>query len=173
MAGAELEVRLLDKSDDRARLEVGQEHLDRYFREQSGQDWKRGLSVTYVALLGGELQGFVTYAPSLLDLGSAGVARMGKLPPRPVPVLHLLRMGVGKASQRRGVGEALTRRVYVVAHELKELAGCAGVLVDAKAEAVGYYARHGFLAVHEDEADADHAKAMFLPLNRIPKPTTP
>ena len=52
----------------------------------------------------------------------------------------------------QGVGSALLRFVFNLAHEMTALLGCVGVVVDAKLGAVAFYKRYGFVAL---EAEAE------------------
>ena len=73
----------------------------------------------------------------------------------------------------QGVGSALLRFVFNLAHEMTALLGCVGVVVDAKLGAVAFYERYGFVAL---EAEAGHLSdrpepsPMFLEIGAIPKP---
>ena len=53
--------------------------------------------------------------------------------------------------------------------------GCVGVVVDAKAEAVAFYERYGFVALDAEAGhlgDRPEPTPMFLELGAIPKPKT-
>ena len=55
-------------------------------------------------------------------------------------------MGVATSSQGTGLGVALTRFVCEFALRSEVVVGTRGVVVDAKADALGFYARFGFVA---------------------------
>src|SRR5437879_4491015 len=69
-----------------------------------------------------------------------------KLPRYPVPVLGLARLAVDESVQSRGLGGQLLRFVLNLAAKMADEVGCAGVVVDAKAGAVDFYAKYGFTA---------------------------
>ena len=61
--------------------------------------------------------------------------------------------------------------MFGLAHQMSSEFGCVGVLVDAKAAAVAFYARYGFVELPVDTGANQAAPvAMFVSLNRIPAP---
>ena len=166
-----MEVRRLRASDDRATFRSGDEALDRFFRRFAGQNqFRHHLGVTYVAVEGEHLLGFATVAPRHLEIEALPAAARKGLPACPVPVLGLARLAVDQAAQRQGVGAALLRTVLLLAHELSEDVGCAGVVVDAKPDAVSFYEKLGFMALDVIEGESDarpRLTAMSLPIGAI------
>jgi GNAT superfamily N-acetyltransferase len=73
-----------------------------------------------------------------------------------------------------GIGSVLLRAVFALARQLAAEFGCLGVVVDAKADAVGFHERLGLLSL---DVQAGHLgerpepKSMFLELGAIPRPT--
>ena len=62
---AALEIRRLDKDDDRSRFSCGQPDVDRFFQHYAAQNqFKLHLAVTYVAVAEGHILGFATVAAS-------------------------------------------------------------------------------------------------------------
>lgn len=59
-------------------------------------------------------------------------------------MLRLARLATHENVHGSGVGFALLRAVFVLAHQMARNYGCVGVLVDAKAEASDGYKRLGF-----------------------------
>ena len=60
-----------------------------------------------------------------------------------------------ESGQGRGVGAELLRFVLGIAVRMAGDVGCIGVLVDAKAAAVGFYAKYGFEKVEAVEGRSD------------------
>lgn len=167
-----MEIRVLLPGDDRRSFRSGNIELDRFFHRFAGQNQFRvQLGVTHVALEGGRIVGFATVSAAQVKLAHLPEVERKGLPAYPVPVIRLSRMAVSEGSQGRGLGAALLRHVGLIAVELStHKVGCAGVLVDAKAEAKRFYARYGFVELTLDQgALADHLEAtqMFLGVRRI------
>jgi ribosomal protein S18 acetylase RimI-like enzyme len=70
-----------------------------------------------------------------------------KFPDYPLPIVRIARLGVDKRFQSQGIGKRLMRKMLHLAIEIEELAGCIGVFVDAKDEAVTFYKQYGFVEV--------------------------
>jgi len=144
-----VEIRLLERDDDRAGFSCGQADLDRFFEHYAGQNqFKLHLAVTYVAVVEGRVAGFATVAASALERAAIPSSRLRKrLPSYPLPVLRLARLAVDTRAQGLGIGKALLRYVLRLSLEQRDRLGCVGVVTDAKAEAVRFYDGLGFLAL--------------------------
>jgi predicted N-acetyltransferase YhbS len=60
-------------------------------------------------------------------------------------VLRIARLAVDQRATGSGIGLSLLHAVFVVAHRMASHVGCAGVLVDAKPDAVTFFERFGFI----------------------------
>lgn len=141
-----VEIRPLARDDDRSGFTCGQPDLDRFFEHYAGQNqFKLHLAVTYVAVVEGRIAGFATVALSSLERATVPSARLRKrLPSYPLPVLRLARPGVDVRARGLGIGKALLRHVLGLALEQRDRFGCAGVVIDAKPDAVMFYEGLGF-----------------------------
>lgn len=141
-----VEIRRLEKTDDRSAFCCGDAALDRHFQHYAGQNqFKLRLSVTYVATLGSRILGFATVAGGSLERQAFLDPEVReRFPAYPLPVLRLARMGVDRAAQGLGVGTGLLQYVFRLALVSRDTTGCLGVVVDAKPGAVPFYARLGF-----------------------------
>ncbi len=166
-----MEIRALRASDDRSAFQSGDEALDRFLRRYAGQNqFRHHIGVTYVAVEGGRILGFATVAPRHVDIEKLPLQVRKGLPRYPLPVLGLARLAVDRAAQSRGIGRQLLRFVLRLATKIAEEVGCAAVVVDAKPQAVDFYARLGFTAfeVLEGQSDArPKATEMYLTLEDI------
>ena len=144
-----VEIRPLARDDDRSAFSCGQPDLDRFFEHYAGQNqFKLHLAVTYVAVVEGRIVGFATVAASSLERTNIPHARLRqRLPRYPLPVLRLGRLGVDSRAQGLGIGKALLRHVLNQAIGQPDRLGCVGIVTDAKAEAVRFYERLGFVAL--------------------------
>jgi len=161
---AELWVEPLAPQHDRAAFSCGVPELDTYLWRQASQDQRRSLSAVFVLTADGKtIAGFYSLsAHSILgeDLPAEIAA---KLPPFPLPVTLLGRMAVAEPMQGQGWGEFLLldalRRASIGSSQVASWA----VVVDAKAGALDFYLKHGFIPL---PAMPDR---LFLPMKTIEK----
>jgi GNAT superfamily N-acetyltransferase len=165
-------IRALAADDDRSRFRSGDIELDRFFQRYAGQNqfWHH-VGVTYVAVEDHAILGFVTLAASSIEARDLSPARRKKLPAYPLPVLRVARLAVDEAAQGSGIGKALLRFAFGLAHEMAARVGCVGVVVDAKKSAVPFYQGLGFEAldvVAGSLGERPEPILMFLELGAIP-----
>ena len=169
----EIEVRPLRSSDDRGSFRSGNLDLDRFFHRFAGQNqFRHHVGTTYVALVEDEIVGYATVSPGHVSVEGLPVTRRRRLPHYPLPILRLARLAVAEKARRAGVGKALLRAVFLLAHEMADRFGCVGVIVDAKPEAVEYYRRYGFEPLEVLQGalgDRPQPLSMFLPLAEVPR----
>ena len=167
-----IQIRVLEPGDDRSRFSSGNPDLDRFFHRFAGQNqFRHHIGVTYVAMDGGDILGFLTVAASEIAIDALPEARRGRLPRYPLPVLRVARLAVSVSARGRGIGQALLRHALRLARRTAAEIGCVGVVVDAKPEALGFYLRYGFelLSVVEGALlDRPEPTLMFLPLSASP-----
>jgi len=139
--------------------------LDRYLREQAGQDARRGAAVTYVlcAQTDREVLGYYTLSAHGIELASVPPQDARKLARYPVvSAVSLGRFAVDARHQGQGFGRRLLRdalqRVSLASGQL----GIAVVVVEAlDDQAAAFYERHGF------RRDRDDALRLFLPVRSL------
>jgi len=150
----------LGPSHNRAEFRCGVDALDRYFREQAGQDVRRRATACFVAreTAAERIAGFYTLAAGGILLTEMPVRFAKRLPRYPtVPVARLGRMAVALAYQDRKLGGALLWDAIERASR-SEVAVYA-LVVDAKDEqAEDFYLHHGFVAF------GDAHRVLMLPL---------
>jgi GNAT superfamily N-acetyltransferase len=170
----EFEIRRLLLDDDRSSFRSGNIDLDRFFQRYAGQNqFRHHIGTTYVAVDDGTLLGFATVSASEITVADMPVAQRKKLPRYPLPVLRLARLAVDERAQGRGVGSALLRAIFLLAHRMADDFGCVGIVVDAKPEAVLFYEKLGFIDLKPQAGqlgDRPQPQPMFLELGAIPKP---
>lgn len=166
-----LEIRPLRMDDDRSGFACGEPALDRYFQHYAGQNqFKLKLAVTYVAVLHGTIVGFATVAAGSLEREAVpGATLRRRLPAYPLPTLRLARLGVDRAAQGTGIGRHLLRHVFGLALAQRDMAGCLGVIVDAKPGALAFYEALGFIALDGLREGGLHGDTMplFLDIQQI------
>ena len=171
-----LEVRRLTPEHDRSRVRSGNADLDRFFARYAGQNqFRHHIGTTYVAINeAGVIAGYATVSASELSPDTMPVKRRGRLPKYPVPVLRLARLAVDERVRGQGAGRLLVRAVLVLASQMAVDVGCAGVVVDAKPEAVSFYERLGFVRLEVlagEVGDRPLRQSMFLELGQVPTAT--
>lgn len=166
-----VEVRALRPDDDRRDFRSGDESLDLFFHRYAGQNqFRHHVGVSYVAAAEGRILGFVTVSPGSLDAEDLPSGR--KMPPYPVPILRVARLAVDERGRGHGIGRALLRFAIELAERMRNEVGCVGVVVDAKAGAVDFYRRYGFVsleALQGTSAQRPEPALMFLPLGSAPR----
>ncbi len=148
---------------DRKGFACGVEELDRYFREQLGQDVRRRIASSFVLVevASGRVAGYYTLSACHVHLADLPESRRRKLPRYPtVPAVRLGRLAVDSGFQQRGLGSVLLANA--VARSLESEIAAHLMIVDAIDErAVGFYRRHGF------ERDPDDSLRCFAPLDLL------
>jgi GNAT superfamily N-acetyltransferase len=134
--------------------------LDRYFREQAGQDMRRRSSACFVLreIATDRTAGYYTLAAGGIVLAQMPVRLAKRLPRYPaVPVARLGRLAVALAWHGRKLGGALLWDA--VERASRSDVAVYALVVDAKDEqAEGFYLHHGFVAF------GDSPGALILPL---------
>lgn len=167
-----IEIRRLRPTDDRSRFSCGNLDLDRFLTQFAGQNqFRHHIGVTYVAVENEEILGYATVAASHMEIEDIPASLRKRLPRYPLPVLRLARLAVALSAQGRGIGKALLRHVFGLAHAMAGEVGCVGVVVDAKPDAIEYYRKLGFAEISAVEGESSARPGptlMFQPLAGIP-----
>lgn len=140
-----MQVRTLERSDVRDGFTCGEPSLDLFLERYAWQNQTRHhLGVTYVAVddKTRRVVGYFTVAAASISSDSQVAIPAGGY--AEIPVLRVARLAVDTRVQGVGVGAQLLRAALLIALEESGRIGCAGVMVDARAEATGFYERYGF-----------------------------
>ena len=142
-----IEIRKLEKRDNREDFSSGDIEIDRFFIKFAGQNqFKHKIGTTYLAVESSSqtILGYATVTSSSLNVQDIKPDEFKKLPNYPLPTLRIARLGVDKRYQSQGIGAKLLQKMLYLAMELEELVGCVGVFVDAKEDAVEFYKKYAF-----------------------------
>lgn len=148
MTAAPFRIEALSPAHPRSDFDCGSPPLDRYLKEQVGQDVRRRVASCFVAVdvETGAVAGYFTLAAAgvpLTDLPDTLARRLPRYPS--VPVARLGRLAVDRRYQGRQLGAALLWDA--VQRALQSPVATFAVMVDAKDEAAArFYQRHGFIA---------------------------
>lgn len=155
----------LGKHHDRAVFDCLTPALNRYIREQAGQDSKKKIAATFV-LVGDSksvIAGYYTLSSTGISVGELPDQIAKKLPRYPImPATLIGRLAVDKKYRGRGFGELLLvdalRRSLVSTEQI----GSVAVVVDAKDdEAKAFYEHFQFIPF------TSFSHKLFLPMKII------
>lgn len=156
----------LGKQHNRAGFSCGNEVLDRYLKEQAGQDARRLVAAPFILIQIGDrktIVGYYTLSAFGIDLKDLPVEVAKKLPTYPVvPVTLLGRLAVDERYKGQGAGEFLLVDALQRAFTQSAQIAAAAVVVDAIDEqAAGFYRHFGFIAF------PGQPRRLFLPMKTI------
>jgi len=142
-----IEIRKLQKRDNRKEFCSGDIEIDRFFIKFAGQNqFKHKIGNSYVAIARSseKILGYATISASSLKIDGLDISEFKKFPNYPLPILRIVRFGVDKSVQSQGIGRKLLQRMLYLAIEVEELVGGVGIFVDAKEDAVAFYEKYDF-----------------------------
>lgn len=168
-----MDIRALRPDDDRGSFRSGDADLDRFFLKYAGQNqFRHHIGATYVAVEQKRVVGFVTVSPGHVESEELSASVGRRLPRYPLPILRLARLAVDESCRGKGVGRELLATVFELALRMASDYGCVGVAVDAKPDAIAFYAKFGFTAktaVAGQMHVAPQPTPMFMPVARLKK----
>ncbi|MCO5147386.1 MAG: GNAT family N-acetyltransferase [Aquamicrobium sp.] len=156
-------IEALASQHDRKGFSCGVFALDRYLKEQAGQDIKRRAALCYVAheQESNRIAGYYTLSAGDVALRDMPEEIARRLPRYPVvPVARVGRLAIDTAFQGKRLGAAM---LWDAANRaLRAEMGVFALAVDAKDEvAAAFYRHHGFVIF-----DSQPLK-LFMPLNAV------
>ncbi len=157
-------VMLLGQMHDRVAFDCGVEEMNRYLQQSAGQNARRDISRTYVAVVPSHpIQVLGYYTLTLRSIGFQELPKEKRLPRYPIPLVHLGRLAISLQEQGKGLGrflllDALRRALFIS----EEGGGYAVEVTALDEQAARFYARYGFVPV--DDADPLH---LYLTMQTI------
>jgi len=157
----------LSAHHDRQRFRCGNPALDTYLSKQAGQDGKRGISRTFIAIDAADeglgilpIAGYYTLSSLSIDVSQLPLAAARRLPRHPIPAALIGRLTVAQTQQNRGLGGLLLADAVQRTHAASAHIGIHALVVDAiDDKAYAFYRKFGFIPL-------EHAGRLFLVLNR-------
>lgn len=164
----DLIVAALGDRHDRTSFSCGVDSLDRYLREQAGQDVRRRANAVFVlaeAASPDRILGYYTLCATALPPGDVPEAARKHIPRYPLVSATLIgRLAVAQDRQGQRLGAILLADALRRALVSAETVGSSMILVDALDEgAAGYYAAHGFVRLPESMRLVMAMRAVTLP----------
>ena len=167
----DIHVRRLETRDNRTSFRCGNIDLDRFFQRYAGQNqFRHHIGTTYVAIIDKQITGFVTVSMGELSTENITKALRKHLPAYPLPILRIVRLAVELNFQDQGIGKLLLKAMLELALNLRDQAGCTGVVIDAKLDAIDFYTRFGFSKIDTVTGmlgDRPEPVPMWLPIHLI------
>ncbi|MDO8669864.1 MAG: GNAT family N-acetyltransferase [Dehalococcoidia bacterium] len=158
----------LKKSHNRRAFSCGDDALDRYFREQAGQDSQRTGSVVHVLIDAAteKVVGYYTLTNATIRLAEIPPEAAKRLSPYQTLVAVLIgRFAVDQRHQRKGKGTLLLHDVFMRCLEVAETSAWSAIVVDPKNDAArSFYEHHDFSSIVEDKPGR-----MYILFDTIPK----
>lgn len=169
-ADTDHDVERLGPHHDRTEFRCGVEALDRYLRQQAGQDTRRRFTSVYVLVHRptGAVVGYYTLANASIRLVELPGEVARKLPRYPeAPATLLGRLAVDARHRGRGLGELLLFDAMRRSLDSSRATASFALVVDAKDEAArAFYLRYGF------EPLVGSTSRLFLPMHDLERDFT-
>lgn len=150
---------------DRAAFACGVEALDRYLKEQAGQDARRYVAASFVLVRrdSAAVVGFYTLSATAIRLAELPPAVANQLPKYPLaPATLLGRLAVDQRERGKRLGEFLLLDALHRSYELSREIASAAVVVEALDSRAGaFYRRYDFIQFPESP------HRLFLPVKTI------
>jgi len=165
MRDPQFALELLGAQHPRASFSSGVAALDRYFREQAGQDMRRRAAVVYVLVERetGMPAGYYTLGATGVDVATFPADLARRLPRYPrLPATLIGRLAVDQRYRGQGLGKGLLLDALARSYHLSHQLGALAVVVDAKDEAARrFYEHFGFRRL------VDEPNRLFLAMATI------
>ncbi|AUS99425.1 GNAT family N-acetyltransferase [Nostoc sp. CENA543] len=150
---------------DRAAFCCGVEELDRYLKQQAGQDARKRVAAPFVLVekSSGSIACYYTLSATSIKLGELPLAISKKLPKYPiVPATLLGRLAVNQNHRQKGLGEMLL--MDALYRSLNSEIATTAVIVEAKDDdARSFYEHYNFMRF------PDFSHRLFLMMETIAK----
>ncbi len=147
------------------KFHCGVEPLDRYFREQAGQDQRRKVAAPYVLIDASTdaVVGFYTLSAFTVSPASLPAGETKRLPSyEALPALLIGRLAVDVLYRGKGIGRLVLASALRRCLSLSKQLGAVAVVVDAKDDAArGFYEHAGFKCLE------DHRLRLYIPIRSI------
>lgn len=133
-----------------AGFDCGREAQNVFLYARAWRDAKAGVTVTHLVFIKGLLAAYVTL---LMDRIALGPSEKPKgVTWRLVPALKIAQLAVDRRFSGHGLGRLLIGFAVEYAREMRKLAGCRFVTLDAEPDLVGWYESMGFRGNLEEQA---------------------
>ena len=149
---------------NRSTFNSGDYELDQWLKQYAGQNQRKDLTRTFLALDPAEKHviGYYAAVASMVETERLNVRESVASRTYSIPVILLAKLAVDRSRHGRGIGSALLAHALTTASLVAEKVGVQAVIVDAaSAEAKAFYLAHGFVAF------PDFPTRLVLPISTI------
>lgn len=147
-AADSIQIEPLDAHHDRSSFSCGNEALDRYIREQAGQDARRNTARVFVAVTldrPDHILGFFTLSAATVAAADLPPALEKRLPRHPIPAALIGRLAVDQTVAGQGLGSVLLADAVKKTKVAAETVAMSVIVVDPIDDgAQRFYAAFGF-----------------------------
>jgi predicted GNAT family N-acyltransferase len=141
----------LEPHHTREVFDCGVESLNIFLRQQAGQNAKKGVSRTFVAVTETDAAIVGYYTLAMSSLGFHDLPNEKHLSHYPIPIAYLGRLAVDLQYRGRHIGEFLLFHALQRVQVISEQIGVFAVEVKALDEAVSqFYIQYGFVPISDD-----------------------
>lgn len=162
-------IRRLTEQDSTEQFDCGDVALNNYLQRHAWNNQsKSSIGVTYVAVeetVPGAVLGYFTLATASVPAATLPRKQVRGLPSYDVPLILLARLAVDRHFSGHGLGGVLLGEALRVCSRIAGQVGCRGVVTDAYAERVSWYAKYGFIALEGSKPGGP--QRMFLDIRTI------
>lgn len=144
----------LDQSHNKRNFDCGVDELNEFLSLYAGQNARKGICVTYVAISEGsdDILGFYSISSGEIAHADLPESEARKLPRYPIPGVRIGRLSTSKNARGRGIGKLLLVDALKKTLSLSKEIGIRAVEVDAKTSvARDFYSQYGFVQLADDE----------------------
>lgn len=152
--GADLRIAPLGPDHDCAGFTCSIESLDRYLKEQAGQDLRRKANAVFVMVADSDptaILGYFTLCATSLSQGAVPERARKHILRYPLVSVTLLgRLAISATHQGAGLGSVLLGWAFQTAYRSASSVGSSMLVVDAIDDsAIGFHEAHGFIRLAE------------------------
>ncbi len=162
-AAASILIEPLGSHHDRSVFTCGNEALDKYIREQAGQDIRRATARVFVAVMAespDRVLGFFTLSAATVIPTDLPAALEKRMPKHAVPAALIGRLAVDKSAQGKGLGGVLIADAVKKTRLAAETVAMAVIVVDPIDDAAqAFYSAFGFQSLQGPQ------RRMFMALH--------
>ncbi len=146
-----IEAKILSRDDDLTAFTCGRKPIDDFIRYEAIDFQEQRLGVSYIFRYQEKIIGFLTL--SMADLRTEKMLTTDKLKvgKENYPALQVSQLAVCKEERGKGIGIYLCDFSLAKAYQFSKKVGCRFLVLNSKADVVGFYEKYGFKLIPKQE----------------------